>query len=392
MQTCPGIAQNVRIAMQGLGEQRREPLSEDALVAAHIVGRHFAESMRIPMQESSHVILRCTPFSLDIPRNYLGYLHAGVCVVNNAWSDDAREEAMELLLEAMAEAGVQGPDPPDLMTLDQDPPRGDPSESDVPACAMRLGSQGTSGGVPCDKGTPNDAGAVHQDDQMQEGDTKEAIGTDGIRGDAQHCLPPQPPPPLTPMTADQDPRRDDPSESDVPACALRCGPHGAPGVAYGVHGDDEIEGREMMENTRPGVAQECLTAHSRCGVEALSHQGSPVPLAQRPPKVLFTGQDSEMSSPTMHSSLGTACTVMALSKSSTDGSHLSNSPPSSKKAMPRDPKHMPAAKCVRFGEDLATPIEIDNPNQKLEKDPLKAKAGRDPPTIRQLKLRLAPDG
>ena len=98
--------------MQGLGEQRREALSEDSLVAAYTVGRHFAESMRITMQESSDVILRCTPFSPELPRNHLGYLHAGVRVVNNAWTDDAGEEAMELLLEAMAEAGVQPPPPP----------------------------------------------------------------------------------------------------------------------------------------------------------------------------------------------------------------------------------------------------------------------------------------
>ena len=52
---------------------------------------------------------------------------------------------------------------------------------------------------------------------------------------------------------------------------------------------------------------------------------------------------------------------------------------------------MPPAKRVRLGENLATPIEMDNPNQKLDKDPCKAKAGRDLPIIRQLKLRLAPD-
>ena len=102
MTTCHGIARCVRIAMQGLGEQRREPLSEESLVATYTVGRHFAESMRIPMQESGDVILRCTPLSPEVPRNHLGYLHVGVRVVNNAWTDDAGEEAMELLLEAMA--------------------------------------------------------------------------------------------------------------------------------------------------------------------------------------------------------------------------------------------------------------------------------------------------
>ena len=111
MQTSHGIARCVRIAMQGLGEQRREPLSEDSLVAAYTVGRHWAEPMRIPMQESSDVILRCTPFSPEIPRNHLGYLHAGVRVVNNTWTDDAGEEAMYLILEAMAEGQVQPPPP-----------------------------------------------------------------------------------------------------------------------------------------------------------------------------------------------------------------------------------------------------------------------------------------
>ena len=52
---------------------------------------------------------------------------------------------------------------------------------------------------------------------------------------------------------------------------------------------------------------------------------------------------------------------------------------------------MPAAKRVRLAEDLATLIEVDNPNQKVDWDPCKAKAGRDLPTIRQLQLRLAPD-
>ena len=155
---------------------------------------------------------------------------------------------------------------------------------------------------------------------MQEGDTKEAIGTGGIHGDAQQCLTSQPPPPPTPMTVDHGPRRGDASESDVLACALRCGLQGAPSVAHGVHGDDEIEEGDIMEITGPGVAQECLTPHSGCGVVTLSDQVLLVPLAQRPPQVLLSGQDSDMSSPNMHSTLGTAFTVMAPSQSSTDAS------------------------------------------------------------------------
>ena len=123
MQTCHGIARCVRIAVQGLGEQRRELLSSDSLVAAYAVGRHFAESMQIPMQESSDVILRCTSFSPEMPRNHLGYLHAGVRVVNNAWTNDGGEEATELLLEAMAGAGVHPSSPRSLDTSPASPQR-----------------------------------------------------------------------------------------------------------------------------------------------------------------------------------------------------------------------------------------------------------------------------
>ena len=59
--------------------------------------------------------------------------------------------------------------------------------------------------------------------------------------------------------------------------------------------------------------------------------------------------------------------------------------------MPRDPNPMPAAKRVRLGADGAATIDCDNPNQKVEVDKIKAPAGRELPTIRQLKLRLARD-
>ena len=98
--------------MQGLGELRREPLSGHSPVAAYTVGFHFPQSMRIPMQESSDVLMRCTPFNPEIPRKGLGYLYVAVRVVNNAQTDDAGEEAIELLLEALSEAGVQPPPPP----------------------------------------------------------------------------------------------------------------------------------------------------------------------------------------------------------------------------------------------------------------------------------------
>ena len=109
MQTCHEIAPCVCIAMQGLGEQQRAPLSKDSVVAAYTVRHHFAESMWIAMQDSSYLLLRCTLFNPEIPRNHLEYLHAGVRMVNSAWTNDASDEAMQLFVEAMAEAGVQPP-------------------------------------------------------------------------------------------------------------------------------------------------------------------------------------------------------------------------------------------------------------------------------------------
>ena len=150
------------------------------------------------MQESSDLLLRCTPFSPEISRNHLGYLRAAVRVVNNAWTDDARDEAMELLMEKWLKLGCNPPPPQDPMTLDQDPLNGDPSESNVPTCALRIGPQGTSRGVASDIGTPSDASGVHRDDQMTEGDMKEATGAGAIHVDAQQCLTPQPPPPQVP--------------------------------------------------------------------------------------------------------------------------------------------------------------------------------------------------
>ena len=251
---------------------------------------------------------------------------------------------MEYLPPPWLKLGCNPPPPPPPPKIPWPPtritPRGDPSESDVPACALRLGLQGTSSGVPSDIGTPSDAAAVHHDDQMQEGDMKEATGAGAIHGDAQQCLTPQPPPPPSPVSADQDPPRGDPSESDAPTCALRRGPQGAsggvlddmgaPSVADGVHGDDQMEERDITQVTGPGsihgVAQECLTPHSGCGDVTPSDQESRVPLAQRPPQVMLSGQDSDMSSPNVHSSLGTAPTVMAPSHSSTEGSAAQKPP------------------------------------------------------------------
>ena len=50
-------------------------------------------------------------------------------------------------------------------------------------------------------------------------------------------------------------------------------------------------------------------------------------------------QHGDMSSPAVHSSVGTARTVVAPSQFSTDGSQLGNIPPLDKKAVLREPTH-----------------------------------------------------
>ena len=107
MQAAHGVARCLTIACQGLQEQRKEPLSEDSLVAAYTLGRHFANSMRVPMQDSSELLMRCSPFSPEVPDNHPGRLHAAVRVVDNAWRDDGGLEMLQQLVEEMEEAAVR---------------------------------------------------------------------------------------------------------------------------------------------------------------------------------------------------------------------------------------------------------------------------------------------
>ena len=84
MQAAHGVARYIRIACQGLQEQRYEPLSEDTLVGAYTLGRHFANSMRVPMQDSSELLMHSSPFSLEVLASHSGRLHVAVRVVDNA--------------------------------------------------------------------------------------------------------------------------------------------------------------------------------------------------------------------------------------------------------------------------------------------------------------------
>ena len=53
MKAAHGVACCLTIACQGLQQQHNEPMSEDSLVAAYTLGRHFANHLRVPMQDSS---------------------------------------------------------------------------------------------------------------------------------------------------------------------------------------------------------------------------------------------------------------------------------------------------------------------------------------------------
>ena len=102
-----GVAGCLTIACQGLQEQRNEPLSGASLGAAYTLGRHFANSMRLPMQDCSDLLMCCTPFSPEVPDNRLGRLHAAVLVVDTAFRDDGRLAMLNELVAVMEEAGVR---------------------------------------------------------------------------------------------------------------------------------------------------------------------------------------------------------------------------------------------------------------------------------------------
>ena len=127
MQAAHGVARCLTIACQGLQEQRNEPLSEDSLVAAYTLGRHFANSMRVPMQESTNPLMRCTPFSPEVPDNHPGRLHAAMRVADNAWRDDGGLAMLNELVALMEEAGVTLAYTRHLSP--QGHPRGDPNDS-----------------------------------------------------------------------------------------------------------------------------------------------------------------------------------------------------------------------------------------------------------------------
>ena len=138
LQAAQGAARCLTNACQGLQEERQEPLTEDSLVAAYTLGRHFANSMQVPMQDCNELLLRCSPLSPEVPDSHPGRLHAAVRVVDNAWRDDGGLEMLQVLVEEMEAAGVK---PAYTQRLSpQGHPQGDPSDSTSSAVAQGVGA------------------------------------------------------------------------------------------------------------------------------------------------------------------------------------------------------------------------------------------------------------
>ena len=107
-------------------------------MAAYTLGCHFANSMRVPMQDCSKLLMRCSPFSPEVPDSHPGRLHAAVRVVDNAWRDDGGLEMLQQLVEEMEEAGVR---PAYTQRLSQEGhPRGDPNDTTSSAVAQGVGA------------------------------------------------------------------------------------------------------------------------------------------------------------------------------------------------------------------------------------------------------------
>ena len=138
MQVAHGVARCLTIACQWLPEQRNEPLSEDSLVATYTLGRHFANNMRVPMQDSSELLMCRSPFIPEVPDNHPGHLNAALWVVDNAWRDDGGLEMLNELVVETEEAGVRPAYTQHLSPHGH--PGGDPNDSTSSAIAQGLGA------------------------------------------------------------------------------------------------------------------------------------------------------------------------------------------------------------------------------------------------------------
>ena len=90
-----------------------------------------------PMQDCNELLMRCSPFSPEVPDSHPGRLHAAVPVADNAWGDDGGLEMLQLVLVEMEAAGVQ-PAYTQRLSLEGHP-RGDPSDPTSAAVAEGVG-------------------------------------------------------------------------------------------------------------------------------------------------------------------------------------------------------------------------------------------------------------
>ena len=107
-------------------------------MAPYTLGCHFANHMRVPMQDCDGVLMHCTAFSQEVPGNHPGRLHAAVRVVDNAWRDDGGLAMLNELVTLMEQAGV-----PPAYTQHLSPqghPGGDPNDSTSSASAQGHGA------------------------------------------------------------------------------------------------------------------------------------------------------------------------------------------------------------------------------------------------------------
>ena len=269
MQATHGVARCLMIACQGLQEQRKELLSEDSLVAAYTLGRHFANSMRVLMQDFSELLMRCSPFSPEVPDSHPGRLHGAVRVVDNAWRDDVGLQMLQQLVEEMEEAGVR---PAYNQRLSPEGhPRGDPNDSTSSAIA-----QGDGAAVLMARDPSSDESVNPTSSSLAQGRGPPA-GAQSVDSPGGVFSPPNPP------TG---------GVTDSVACVATQG-HGTPDPMSQVYPIGEspciasivVPTRVLTPHSPapPAVVDSaCLTPAVSGGGVASSFQESPIPLAQKP--------------------------------------------------------------------------------------------------------------
>ena len=156
-------------------------------MAAYTLSRHFPNSMQVPMQDCSELLVRLSPFSQEVPDSQPGRLHAAVRVVGNAWRDDGGLEMLQQLVEEMEEAGVR---PAYTQRLSPEGhPRGDPNDSTSSAVA-----EGVGAAVLMARDPSVDESGTQTSSSLAQGRGPPA-GAQSVDSPSEVFSPPDPPPP-----------------------------------------------------------------------------------------------------------------------------------------------------------------------------------------------------